>query len=212
VTDLVFDCIDVQADPYAAAPTLLFKIRISETSGQKIHGIALRCQLRVEPQRRRYSPREEAALSDLFGDTARWGDTLRPFNLAFAAQMVPSFVGSTEIDLPVAFTYDFEVTASKYLHSLDDGEIPLLLLFSGSVFAKGERGLSVDQVPWHKEDEYRLPVAVWDRMMDIYFPDAAWIRMSRSKFDALHRFRSERMLLSWDDTIEVLLKEAGGDT
>jgi hypothetical protein len=209
MSELVFDCLDAKPDPYAAAPTMLFKIRISETSGESVHAIALRCQMRVEPQRRRYSHSEESSLSDLFGETSRWGETLKPFNFAFIAQMIPGFKGNTEIELPFVFTYDFEVTSAKYFHSLEDGEIPLLLLFSGSVFAKGATGFSVDQVPWHKEDRYRLPVRAWDEMMNLYFPNSAWIRVSRERFDALNRFRSKRMLMSWDDAFEVLLKEVG---
>ena len=212
MSELVFDCLEAKPDPYAAAPTMVFRIRISETSGESVHAIALRCQIRIEPQRRRYTSSEESSLSDLFGEPSRWGDTLKPFNFAFVAQMVPGFKGSTEIELPVACTYDFEVTSAKYFHALEDGEIPLILLFSGSIFAKGQTGFSVDQVPWNKEDRYRLPVAMWDEMMNLYFPNSAWIRMSRDRFDALHRFRSKRMLMSWDDAFEALLKEAGEET
>ena len=43
--------------------------------------------------------------------------------------------------LPVPLTYDFEVATAKYFHGLEDGEIPLLLLFSGTIFVKGETGL-----------------------------------------------------------------------
>ena len=57
MTDLVFDATDAQPDRYAAVPTLLVKLRISETTGAQVHAIALRCQIRIEPQRRRYSPR-----------------------------------------------------------------------------------------------------------------------------------------------------------
>ena len=40
----------VRADPYAAGPTLVFKLQISETTGERVHAIALRVQLRIEPQ------------------------------------------------------------------------------------------------------------------------------------------------------------------
>src|SRR5919206_2503141 len=76
VSDLVFDCIDAQPDRYAAVPTLLLKLRISETTGAQVHAIALRCQIRIEPQRRRYSPEEADGLLELFGEPPRWGDTL----------------------------------------------------------------------------------------------------------------------------------------
>ncbi|MFN2490882.1 MAG: DUF6084 family protein [Actinomycetota bacterium] len=209
MTELVFDCVDAQPERYGAVPTLLFKLRVSETSGEAIHAIALRCQIRIEPQRRRYSPAEEERLLDLFGETPRWGDTLKPLQFTSVGVMVPGFKGSTDIDLPVVCTYDFEVAAAKYFHSLEDGEIPLLLLFSGTVFAKAGSGFAIHQVPWHKEDSYRLPVRVWRELMDMYFPNSAWIRVRRETLDALQLFKSRRALPMWDDAFEALLEEAG---
>lgn len=212
MSELVFDCLDARPDRFAAAPILLFRLRITETTGETIHAIALRCQIRIEPQRRRYSVDEERRLLDLFGERSRWGDTLKAFQFAYVAQMVPGFAGSAEVDLPVPCTYDFEVTAAKYFASLDDGEIPLLLLFSGSVFAKGESGFTVEQVPWHKEAVHRLPVSVWRELMDLYFPNSAWIRVERSTLDALQRFKAQRILTTWDAALETLLKEAKEET
>ena len=57
------------------------------------------------------------------------------------AAMVQGFTGTTEVDLPMPCTYDFEVTGSKYLHALRDGFVPLLLLFSGTVFTRGQLGV-----------------------------------------------------------------------
>jgi hypothetical protein len=209
MSELVFDCVDAKPERYAAVPTMLFKLHIAETSGESIHAIALRCQIRIEPQRRRYSLDEEERLLDLFGENLRWGDTLKPLQFTNVSMMVPGFHGSTEVDLPVVCTYDFEVSAAKYLHSLREGDVPLLLLFSGTVFAKGQSGFSVHQVPWHKEASYRLPVLLWREMMDLYFPNSAWMRVRRETFDALHLFKSRRALVTWDDALETLLKEAG---
>jgi hypothetical protein len=123
--------------------------------------------------------------------------------------MVPGFEGATEVDLPLACTYDFEVAAAKYFHALDEGEIPLELLFSGSIFTRGENGFNVQPVPWEKEARFALPVRIWREVMDRYFPGGAWIRLRRDSFDALHRFKGQRALTSWDDAIEALLSEAG---
>jgi hypothetical protein len=43
-----------------------------------IHGIVLRCQVRIEPARRHYTAAEKERLLDLFGTPERWGQTLRP--------------------------------------------------------------------------------------------------------------------------------------
>ena len=206
MSELVFDCVGAVAERYAAVPTLTLKLRLSETTGAQVHAIALRSQIRILPQRRRYSPAESERLLELFGEPARWGETLKPLQFANLAVMVPGFSGSLEFDLPVPCTYDFEVVSAKYFHALDEGQIPLLLLFSGTVFTKGERGFAVEQVPWHKEASYAMPVQVWREVMDLYFPNSGWIRLRRDTLDALQRYRTDQALATWDEAFERLLK------
>jgi Family of unknown function (DUF6084) len=208
VVELVFDCVDVHSDQYAAGPTLNFRLRVAETTGERVHAIALRCQIRIEPQKRRYAAAEGDRLNDLFGDSTRWADTMKPVQLANTSVMVPSFAGSIEVDLPVPFTYDLEIASTSYFHALEDGEVPLILLFSGTVFTKGSNGFSVAQVPWHKEATYRLAVAEWRRMMDTFFPGGGWLRLSRSTLEALGAFKSARALPTWEQAIASLLDEA----
>ncbi|MGI8695747.1 MAG: DUF6084 family protein [Mycobacteriales bacterium] len=212
MAELVFDCVDARSDRYAAGPTLNFRLRIAETSGDRIHAIALRCQLRIEPQKRRYSSSEADHLGDLFGDQSRWATTLKPLQFAYVSVMVPSFTGSTEIDLPVPCTYDLEIASTSYFHALSDGEIPLLLLFSGTMFTKGETGFTVGQVPWHKETNYRLPVAEWRAMMDGFFPNSGWLRLHRETLEALGAFKNARALPTFEQTITALLDEAAAST
>ena len=203
---LTFDCIGAHAEHYAAAPTLTFRLRIAETTGAAIHAIALRCQIRIEPARRRYSPDEAERLSDLFGDVSRWADTLKPVQFTMATTTVPAFAGAVEVDLPVPCTYDLEVAATRYFYALQDDAAPLLLLFSGTIFGKSDTGgLAVEQVPWSAECTYRLPVAVWREMVDRYFPGSAWLRLDRDIIDALARFKSREALPTWSSAIETLL-------
>ena len=56
-------------------------------------------------------------------------------------------------------TYDLDIAATKFCHGVADGEIPLLLLFSGTVYYQGETGVQVGPVPWSEEAPFRLPVA-----------------------------------------------------
>jgi hypothetical protein len=208
MAELRFECLGAVAQRFAAAPTLAFALRISETTGATVHAVALRCQLRIEPRRRRYAPTEAERLHDLFGDVSRWGDTLEPMQFTTVSTMVPGFTGTTDFDLPVPCTYDLEVAAGRYFDALDDGEVPLLLLFSGTVFAKRGNGFEVTQVPWSTESPYRLPVPVWREMVDTYFPDRAWITLSRATLDELARFKTRRALPTWDTTVSALLGDA----
>lgn len=209
MTDLSFSVLDARAERYAAVPTLVLRLRLTTASPEPVHAVALRGQIMIEPQRRRYEPDEQSRLVELFGEIPRWGDTVRPFLWTHVGVMVAGFNGATEIDLPVTCTYDLEVVAAKYFHALDGGEIPLLLLFSGQAFSSGRSGFSAQPVAWHEEASYRLPVAVWREVMDLYFPNSGWLRLQRDTLDALMRFKAARALPTWEDTFERLLKEAG---
>ena len=112
-------------------------------TGETVHALALRVQVRIEPQRRRYDDEEEQALRDLFGGRARFAETLKPFLWLHASTVVPGFAGSAEVPLILPCTYDFDVAGTTYLRSLRDGEIPLIFLFSGTVFTRGASGFTV---------------------------------------------------------------------
>jgi hypothetical protein len=201
VTNLAFRVTDVRVEPHAAVPTLLFLLVVEEVAGDVVESIALRCQIRIEPQRRRYTRVEEERLLELFGETPRWGDTLRPFLWTHVSTIVPGFAGATAIELPVPVSYDLEVAASKYFHAL--------FLFSGTLFIRGPDGLRVQQVPWDREASFRLPVRVWRGLMDTYFPGSGWLRLRRDTLDGLQRIKVRRALATWDDVVVALLKEAG---
>ncbi|HTW01485.1 MAG TPA: DUF6084 family protein [Streptosporangiaceae bacterium] len=211
MAELVFDCVGAHAERYAVSPSMSLTLRIAETTGVKVDAIALRCQIRIEPTRRRYSDAEAERLNDLFGDTQRWADTLKPLQFTTVSMMVPGFTGSTEMDLPVTLSYDLEIGSTRYFAGLEDGEVPLLLLFSGTVFSSADGRLQVQQVPWSKEASYRLPVSIWREAIEAHFPNSAWIRMRLQTLDALQHFKTRQALPTWDATITSLLKQAGDD-
>ena len=210
MADLIFGCTGATAERYAATPTLTFSLTITERSGVRIHAIALRCQIRIEPHRRRYSAAEAQRLHDLFGDPSRWAETVKPIQLATVTAMVPGFTSLTELELPVPCTYDLEVASARYLHGLDDGTIPLLLLFSGTVFIAQGESFSVELIPWSAEASYRMPVSVWRDVVNEHFPGSAWLRCSRETLDALSVFKASRALPTWDATLSELLAAASG--
>jgi hypothetical protein len=209
--ELTFTVVDVVPEPWAAAPNLLARVRVEETSGEPVHALALRAQVRIEPQRRRYDDEEERALLGLFGDRTRFSTTLKPFAWLHASTVAPGFRDGCEIELPLPCTYDFEVSGTTYLHALRDGEIPLLFLFSGTVFARGGTGFSVTPVPWDAEARYRLPVAVWRDLMETWFPGTEWVRVRRETVDALAHYRHLRGLTTWDDAVTTLLAEVSAE-
>ncbi|OLT16430.1 hypothetical protein BJF78_14190 [Pseudonocardia sp. CNS-139] len=216
---LRFACTGSRPEPYAAGPSLLLDVRVDEDAGRRVHAVVLRTQIRIEPRGRRYTPEEAGKLTDLFGEPSRWGETLNPLQLATVASTVPAFTGSTTLAVPVPLTYDLDVAAAKFFHGLSDAPdedradedhvVPLLLLFSGTVFYAGPDGVQVGPVAWHEEATHRLPVAVWRAAMDEHFPGAAWVRLRRDTLDALAAHRSAHTDRDWDETVLRLLKEAG---
>ena len=214
--DLDFEIVDAEVPPYAAVPTLIFKMRIvnredpSAVEKQRIHSVALRCQIQLAVTRRRYNPEEQAELLDVFGEPKRWGDTLRNLLWTHVSTVVPQFTDSTIVDLPVPCTYDFEVVSTKYFNALaKDGDIPLLFLFSGTIFYEGDEGnLQVIQISWSKEASYRLPVTVWQEMIARYYPNSTWIRLHKDVFDQLFRYKAVHGLPTWENVVEKLLRES----
>jgi hypothetical protein len=209
--DLNFEVVGAEAPAFAAVPLLVFKLHVANADEQEhIHSVSLRCQIQITATRRRYSPDEQARLLEIFGEPQRWRETLRPLLWTHASAVVPPFTGSAIVDLPVACTYDFEVVGTKYFAALENGEIPLTFLFSGTIFYEGEQGnLQVAQISWSREASYRLPVAVWREVMERYYPNTNWIRLHKDTFDQLYRYKAVHGFPTWEQTLEHLLAASG---
>jgi len=211
MSSLDFEVLGAHAQNYAAVPTIMFTIRITEASGYYVHACALRAQIMIEPQKRNYNSTEHERLYELFDAPKRWGDTLKPFLWTHTGIVVARFDGTTEIELPMVCTYDFEVAGNKYLHSVRDGDIPLQFLFSGTFFTNGDNGFAAEPVGWNKDRAFKMPAKVWHDAMDMYFPNSGWIRARKETIDQLTKYKVSKALPTWEDAIEALLKQAGED-
>ncbi len=205
--DLNFEVVDAVAPAFAATPMLIFKLRIDNAiPHEHIASVSLRCQIQINVTRRRYSAEAQERLLDVFGEPKRWGDTLRPLLWTHTSTVVTQFSESIIADLPVPCTYDFEVVGTKYFNAVGDGEIPLTFLFSGTIFYEGEEGnLQVGQISWSKEATYRLPVSLWQEMIERYYPNSAWIRLHKDIFDQLYQYKASQGLPTWDEVVARLL-------
>lgn len=192
----------------AATPTLRFGVRV-DADGASIRAVVLDVQVQIVATRRAYAAAEQAGLEDLFGVPERWAETLRTVPWLRATLVVPPFAGSALANLDIPCTYDFEVAAARYLSSLRDGDVPLELLFSGSVFVADEDGrMQVTRIAWDREAQFALPVRVWREAIDAHFPGVAWVRLERDAFDRLAAFRAQHSLTSWEGTLAALLAAA----
>lgn len=207
VPDLQFEIEGVEPVTHAASPLLAFKLRSTNADpDERIHSIMLRCQIKIEATRRQYEAGDHTRLLDVFGEPARWGQTLRSMHWTIANVVVPAFAGSSVVELQVPCSYDFNLAATKYFYALEGGEVPLTILFSGTVFYATEQGaLQVTQIPWDRESVYRLPVQVWKEMMELYYPNTAWISLRKDVFDRLYQVKVREGIPTWEQLIERLL-------
>jgi hypothetical protein len=210
--ELRFTVLGCEPLPHAAAPTLRFSLAV-DAGGAPVRSVMLEVQIRIAATQRSYSDAEQAQLGDLFGAPHQWRDTLRGLLWTHATVVIAPFQGATVVDLLVPCTYDFDVAAAKYLAGLADGEIPLELLFSGTVFYAGAGGaLQINRISWSAEAGHRLPVRVWRETMERYFPHSAWLRLDREQFERLVAFRARHALTGWDAVVDALLERSGDES
>jgi hypothetical protein len=209
VPELGFAVESARALEHSAAPTIRFELGIESLAGHEIRSVMLHVQIQIAARRRRYDAQAQERLVDLFGTPDRWGSTLSTLQWLRTTVVVPPFSASAHVELDVPCTYDLEVKAARYANALEDGTMPVELLFSGSVFYNGEDGsLKTAMIGWDKEALFELPVAVWRDMMDQHFPNTAWLRIDRDTYDRLNAHRSRAQHASWEETFGSLLDRA----
>jgi hypothetical protein len=206
--DLSFTIEGAEVVKFSASPLLAFKLRVTNPNpAETIHSVALRSQIQLEVTRRRYTAEDQEKLRDLFGEPDRWSQTLRNLLWTHVNVNVPPFKGSTVVDLPVPCTFDFNVGATKYFHGLGDGEVPLCVMFSGTVFyaTEGEH-MQVSPISWEKEARFSLPVKVWREMMDSYYPNTAWLCLRRDIFERVYEYKVRHGIPTWEQAFESMLQ------
>jgi uncharacterized protein DUF6084 len=208
VPDLSFEVEEAFAARNAAMPQLSFKVRVKNAESDTVHSIALRVQAQIEPVRRRYTAEEQFHLKELFGEPELWSKSLHPLLWENANVTVPGFTGTTTVDVPVPCSFDFNVAITKYIYGLQNGDLPISLLFSGTIFHMGRTGLQIAQIPWDREASYCLPIRVWKEMMDIHYPNTAWLCLRRDVFERLNEYRARQGNTSWEQAFERMLSLA----
>lgn len=205
--DLDFKVTGVEHAAYGLTPLLHFKLAVINTpADETIQSVILQAQIQIQAPGRSYNENEKPKLIDLFGTPDQWGTTLRARLWTLSSTTVRTFTGSTEAVLPVPCSFDLNVAGTKYFYALEGGEVPLLFLFSGTIFYAGPSGhLQVQQISWNKECTYQMPVSTWQRMMDEHYPNSAFISLHREVFDRLHEYKHSAGVSTWEQVIDKLL-------
>ena len=197
----------IGAVAHAVVPALSFRIEVRNLEAHDpIAGIDLRCQVLIETPRRTYSTLERYRVVELFGEAT---SPVRDLLWTHASVNVPAFDNACHVELEVPCTFDFNVAVAKYFRALDGGDVPLCLQFSGTVFFIDEKGrLQISRIPWSSEARCALPLAMWKELRDRYYPDTAWVCLSRDSFERLCDYRRNAGLPSWEHALDRLLAAA----
>jgi hypothetical protein len=187
----------LSVQPEVAAFTYCLRVALAGAD-EPVESIRLRAQVQIQPARRRYSREEQTALEDLFGTPERWGTTLRPLYWTNVQMQIPSFHLVCEAGLRVPWPGDANDAATRYLHALQTGEIPVELLFSGNIFFRSrgngsKAGVQVAFIPWSLEAACRIPEDVWSEVRQ---------HVERQEGS---RHRRVRAGLSWDQLLNEVL-------
>lgn len=211
IPELAFAVKGASSPPYVAMPTMTFELEIQATRVPSIRSLLLDIQIQIAARQRPYGEEEQARLAELFGAPSRWATTLRTLPWTRVTVVVPPFSGTSTVEVPVPCTYDLEVTSAHYLAVLEEGEVPLEFLFSGTVFYSGSGGgLQTARIDWNQEAQFRLPVRVWRETMDRHFPGCAWLRLPKPSFDRLCAYKARGAHTSFESAIESLLSASQG--
>jgi hypothetical protein len=190
-----------------AAPALSFALEIE--ASRPVRSLMLDVQVRIAVRRRTYDAPTRERLREVLGDMHAGAHAPASLLWTRTTLLVGAFEARSGARLIVPCTYDFDVASAKYLMALEDGTIPLDLLFAGTIFY-GDGALQAARIPWESEAAHRLPVAAWRAAMDRFFPGRAWLRVRRETLERLAAYKLAHAHLTWDDALAALLEDAQG--
>lgn len=207
--DLNFQILSADVKPYAAAPTIDFKLKITNAvKDEEVYAAALKTQVRIEAIHRKYDKETKDRLIEVFGKPERWGETLKSLYWKSIIIPIPRFTGQTIVEFPLECSEDMTAAIGKYMYSLDEGDIPLAFIFNGSIFYKGDHeNVQVVQLPWEKETSFSIPVSMWNDLLDAYFPHSKWLRVPKDVFDKLYVYKSKSAYPTLNLCLEALIDD-----
>jgi hypothetical protein len=204
--ELAFTIEGVTPKVESATPALDFEIAV-DAGGAAVRSLVLDVQARLVISARPYGAETRARLSEVMGEIGG-RNLVGSLFWARVVVTVPPFEGATTIRVPVPCTYDSEVALAKYFHAVEEGTVPVELLFSGSTFWTENGALRTARIPWDREARHALPVSVWHDLMESHFPGAKWIRLDPGVYRRLALWKAERSIPNWDLALGELLTAA----
>jgi hypothetical protein len=207
--DLAFRVEGAAALPDATSPHVALSLRVSNrTASERVHGALLRCQVQIEPARRAHDEATGRRLRDLFGSPPTWGRTMRALLWTTASVAVPAFDGDAVVEVALPCSTDFALATTVYLNAVEDGEIPLTLFFSGTVFHDSAEGVRAAPVSRACEARFGLPHGAWADAVARHHGGAVPVPLGRDVVARLLDYKATRGIATLDRVIEALLARA----
>ena len=211
--DLNFTVETAEAEPHAAAPLLIFKLRIAQTvTAQEpttIPAIALSARSALSRLAAATPPTKRKSCSTCSA-RARDGGKLSAVRFgpmpALSYRHLPAKRSSTCRSRVRSISTSRRPSISTRWQTV---KCPSACSSAARFSTPIETAiLQVSQIPWEKEASFRLPVQVWKNMMELYYPKSAWLCLERDTFDRLYRYKSSRGLPTWEQAIDMLIDSA----
>ncbi|WP_242894609.1 DUF6084 family protein [Actinomadura litoris] len=207
--DLALDLLGIEPERCAATPTLNLLVGLRRADGGPVQCVLLTTVVSIAAARRGYDGEDQDRLAGVFGAPELWDRSLHGLTWARITATVPAFRGATELTLGLPCGHDMQVAADQYLNALRDGDVPIDLSFSGTVFYPDADGaLRTGQISWHYQATGELTIGLWRDLMDRYYGSARWLRLDEDRFDRLAAYRARRALASFDEAVDELLRVA----
>jgi hypothetical protein len=196
----------VGASPLEHAATPIVCVHVIAESRAAVRAVVLRCLVVIDPGARAYDANEAAALERVLGPADRRATA--PLVWAQLPQNLPGFEGELGFDLHLPCSLDLRAGGAAYLDAIEDGNVPLTVLFSGTAFVADDAGaLSALPIPQTAEARFALPIAVCRDALSRHHGDATLVPVRREILARLRRFAAHRheRTPALDDAIENLL-------
>ena len=208
--ELRFEIISSRVRQYAAVPTLVFNLQITnDTPDEEVYAAALKCQIIIEATKRQYDAETKSRLYELFGNAERWGETVGTTFWQIIMVPIPRFTDQVVVEINVTCSEDQIIAAGKYFYGVQDGIVPLAFLFSGTLFFKDVKDdLQITLIPWEKEAYCKMPAILWQEMMEVHFPNTRWLHIRKDLYDKLVRYKSQNNFQTLENCLEDILEEA----
>jgi hypothetical protein len=205
--ELAFSVAEAQPLARAAVPTVALRLVAERTAGAPVVSATIGVRVDVAPALRANDGASDR-LRELFGTPDQWGSTLGTLPWVRTTVLAGAFDERTTLDLLLPGSYDFDVAAVKYADALDGGDLPLELMFSGTMLYEAGGAICAAPIPWDRQASYRLPMEAWRAAMRAVFGESPWVRLRRDRFDRLCDYKARAMLPTLDDAVDALLRAA----